>query len=74
MENKEAKIATLGLAEEFRCMDVGEVVEFPLSRYNYNSVRSTPATALINEQIEEGKRWKTRLDKDKRCVIVTRTA
>lgn len=74
MENKEVKVATLGMAEEFRNMSVGEVVEFPLARYNYNSVRSTPATALINEQIEEGKRWKTKLDKERRSVIVTRTA
>lgn len=71
---KKIKMATRGITEEFRAMDVGEVVEFPLSKYKYTSVRATQAGSLVLEQIEEGKRWTTRLDKEHKCVYVTRVS
>lgn len=73
MEQKEIKIATLSIADEFRKMNVGDVVRFPTNRYNYNSIRSTPSTSLVAERME-GKRWKTKIDFENKCVEVTRTA
>lgn len=70
----EIRIATLGIAEEMRSMKVGDVVKFPLSEYNYTSVRATPAGALVNERVNEGKRWKTKVNYSDKCVDVTRTA
>lgn len=72
--NKTIRNATLGIAEEFRKMEVGDVVHFSISKYNYNSIRTAPCTSLVTERIEEGRRWKTRLDIDNKCVVVTRTA
>lgn len=72
MENT-IRIATLGIVEEFRSMKVGDIVRFPASKYKASSIRATPSGALFNEQIE-GKRWKTRLDRDNKCIEVTRTA
>lgn len=73
MEQKEIKIATLGIVDEFRRMNVGDVVRFPADKYNYNSIRSTPSTSLVQERMA-GQRWKTRIDFDNKCVEVTRTA
>ncbi len=70
---KTIRIATLGIAEEFRRMLVGDIVHFPLAQYNYNSIRSTPSTSLVPERME-GKQWKTKLDFDNKCVEVIRTA
>lgn len=70
---KTKRTATLGIAEEFRRMVVGEVVQFPLAQYNYNSIRSTPSTSLVPERME-GKQWKTKLDFDNKCVEVIRIA
>lgn len=70
---KTIKIATLGIAEEMRLMKVGDVVQFPLSRYNYNSIRSTPSTTLVNDRVE-GKKWKTKINFDDKCVEVIRIA
>lgn len=61
MEQKEIKIATLGIADEFRRMNVGDVVRFPADKYNYNSIRSTRALHLCQERMA-GQRWKTRID------------
>lgn len=71
---KTIRTATLGLAEEFRRMSVGDEVRFPLEKYNYNSVRSTPSATLKNLQIMEGRQWIQRIDMDTKSVIVTRTA
>ena len=70
----ETRIATLGIVEEMRSMKVGDVVKFPLSVYNYSSVRATPSGPLLNERVNEGKRWKTRVNYIDKCVDVTRTA
>lgn len=67
------RTATLGIAEEFRKLGVGEAVRFPLSEYNYNSVRATPSTSLVNDRAE-GKKWKTKINFDDKCVEVTRIA
>ncbi|MBD5231910.1 MAG: hypothetical protein HDS66_07150 [Bacteroidales bacterium] len=67
------RIATLGITEEFRKMKLGEVVRFPCDKYKYNSIRSTPSTSLVNEMME-GKRWKTKLNFEDKCVEVTRIA
>lgn len=66
--------ATLSIAEEFRKMEVGESVSFPLEKYNYNSVRVAPTTTLMKERILEGKRWTTNIDYDNKYILVTRTA
>lgn len=70
---KTIKIATLGIAEELRNMEVGDVVQFPVPKYNYNSIRTSPGTTLVAETME-GRKWKTKKDIDNRCVLVTRTA
>lgn len=70
---KTIRTATLGVAEEFRRMEVGDVVQFPSPKYNYNTIRATPSSSLINDRME-GKRWKTKLNFDKKCVEVTRIA
>lgn len=70
---KEARIAKLGIAEELRNMEVGDIVQFPVTKYNYNSIRSSPTTSLIVEKLE-GRRWRTRMDYDTGNAIVTRIA
>ncbi len=73
MEKKEIKIATRGIAEEMRDMEVGDVVNFPLDKYNYNSVRATPSTTLVPERAQ-GAKWRTRVNYEEKCTEVTRTA
>lgn len=73
MEQKKIKIATRGIAEEMRNMAVGEVVQFPLEKYNYNTVRATPSTSLVTDRVA-GKRWKTRVNYDDKCTEVVRIA
>ena len=70
---KTIKIATLGIAEELKNMEIGDVVQFPVPKYNYNSIRTSPGTTLVAETME-GRKWKTKKDIDNRCVLVTRTA
>lgn len=70
---KTIRIATQGIAEEFRNMEVGDIVRFPTSQYKYNTIRATPSTTMVNERME-GKRWRTRIDFDNKCVEVTRIA
>ncbi len=70
---KTIKTATLGIAEELRNMEIGDVVQFPVPKYNYNSIRTAPGTTLIVERLE-GRKWKCKIDYDKKCVMVTRTA
>ncbi len=74
MEKKEKRIATLGITTEFRNMKVGETVVFPLSKYKYCSVRSTPTTSLVNERITEGRNWVTKINPVDKCVEVTRVS
>lgn len=70
---KTIRIASLGITEEIRRMGIGDVVQFPLSQYNYNSIRATPSTSLVNERLE-GKRWRTKINFDNKCVEVIRIA
>lgn len=70
---KTIRIATIGIADEFRRMEIGEVVRFPMSQYNYNTIRATPSTTLVKERIE-GMRWRTKINFDDRCIEVTRIA
>ena len=74
METKKIRIAALGITEEFKSMKVGETVRFPLSKYKYSTIRATPSTSLVNERVEEGRSWKTKINYDDKCVDVTRTA
>lgn len=67
------RIATLGIAEEMRNMEIGDVVRFPFVKYNYNSVRATPSTTLVPDR-SDGKRWRTRVNYDDKCTDVTRLA
>lgn len=68
------RMAKLGVAEEFRRLKVGEIVLFPIDSYNYQTIRSTPATSMVPEAMNEGRQWKTRLDKANRSVAVIRIA
>ena len=52
---------------QMRTMDVGEYLEFPLSRLN--SIRSM--ACLVGT--ENGTRLSTRVDRDNNIVVVTRT-
>lgn len=73
MGNTTIRTAKLGIAEEFRNMNVGDIVQFPTDKYNYSTIRSTPGSSLINERMN-GMRWKTRVDYENKCIEVTRTA
>lgn len=70
---KTIRIAEKGITEEFRNMKVGEVVRFPVPRYNYNTIRQVPYTSCVNESFE-GRKWQTRKDIDNKCIEVTRIA
>lgn len=67
------RTATGGIAEEYRKMKVGDVVAFPVPKYNYNTIRQTPQTSCLNESME-GRKWTTRKDFENKCIIVTRLA
>lgn len=67
------RIATGRIAQEFRNMEVGDVVCFPIENYVYNTVRVAPSSILVKERME-GWNWKTRIDYDNKCVEVTRTS
>ena len=67
------RIATLKVVEELSKMEIGEIVQFPLCKYNYATVRSTPSGRLANEQCE-GAKWKTRLNRAEKCVDVIRVS
>ena len=71
MENKTIRIATLNITDELRKMEVGDIVQFPFDKYNYNSVRSTPSTSLAKERAE-GYSWKSRANYQDGCAEVTR--
>lgn len=67
------KIASLGPTEELRQMNVGDVVHFPIDKYNYNTIRATPSTSLIPERMN-GWKWKTKIDIDNKIIEVKRIA
>lgn len=73
MKKPTTRIATRGIADELRDMNVGDVVKFPNELYKYNSIRATPSTTLVPERMA-GKSWKTRINYDDKCVEVIRTA
>ncbi|MDE7464956.1 MAG: hypothetical protein K2M59_03645 [Muribaculaceae bacterium] len=64
--------AEFGVTDEFRGMKVGEIVLFPISSYNYQTIRSTPGTSMVPEVLNEGRQWKTRLDRENKSVAVLR--
>lgn len=66
--------ATLTVTEEFRRLEVGEIVLFPISSYNYQTIRSAPGTTMVPEVLNEGRQWKTRIDKANKSVAVLRVA
>ena len=70
---KTIREASGGIAEEYRKMEVGETVAFPLAQYNYNSVRSASGTTLVPEKLK-GWRWSCHIDYGRKCVFVTRTS
>ncbi|MEI3156227.1 MAG: hypothetical protein V8T07_00650 [Muribaculaceae bacterium] len=71
---KITRIATRGIAEEFRDMNVGDVVQFPCDKYNPTSVRSCTATTLLPDRMNEGKAWSAKTDFETKSMMVTRTA
>lgn len=68
------KWATLGVAEEFRQMKVGDVLLFPVEEYAYSTIRSAPNSSLVKESMIEGRRWTTVKDSDNKCITVLRIA
>lgn len=74
LQIKEPVWATLAVAQEFRRLKVGEIVLFPIASYNYQTIRSTPGTTMVPEVLNEGRQWKTRIDKANKSVAVIRVA
>lgn len=72
MKPKKTRTATGRIADEFRSMAVGDVLLFPMVRYNPNSVRSSPAATLARERWQ-GRRWSVRTDVEAGVVEVART-
>ncbi|WP_305257596.1 hypothetical protein [uncultured Duncaniella sp.] len=72
MEQK-IRTAVLGYAMELRKMKVGDIVAFPLPKYNYNSVRASCSCTLAAELVD-GWKFKTKRDFDNKRVLVIRTA
>lgn len=70
---KEVRIATKGISAEMMNMEVGDVVRFPVDSYNYNSIRSTPSSALLHERMA-GRQWKTKINYEEKGVDVTRVS
>lgn len=69
---KTIRTATLGVAEEFRKLKVGEVVSFSMLNYNANTVRNTPSASMLNERVKMGKKWITSTDMEDKCIYVIR--
>ena len=67
------RTATGGIAEEYRKMEVDDVVAFPVPKYNYNTIRQTPQTSCLKESME-GRKWTTKKDFENKCIIVTRVS
>lgn len=67
------RIATRGPVEEFRDMNVGDVVRFPLDKYNYNTLRVIPSTSLVSDRVD-GKNWKTKINYLEKAVDVKRVS
>lgn len=74
MENTNIRIAKFGITDELRNMEVGDIVRFPVDKYNFNTVRSTPAGSLVAERMNEGRRWKSHVNYDEKCIEVTRVS
>lgn len=70
---KKIRIATLGIADEMRSMEIGDMVRFPFERYTYNSVRVAPSSTLVPERAN-GKRWRCRINYEEKSTDVTRIA
>lgn len=66
--------AVAGVTAEFRKLNVGEIVLFPIDSYNYQTIRSTPSSSLVPEVMNEGRQWKTKLDRANKSVAVLRIA
>jgi len=69
---KTIRTASGGVAEEFRNLNVGEVISFPMLTYNPNTVRNTPSASMLNERVKTGKKWITSTDMEDKCVYVVR--
>lgn len=74
LDIKDPTWAALGVTAEFRKLKVGDVVLFPINSYNYQTIRSTPATSMIPEVLNEGRKWTIKLDKDNKSIAVLRIA
>ncbi len=58
------------IKDEFVKMKVGDIVLFPVSDYNYNTLRGTAIHSLL-ELTMEGRRWSTTLDRsNKSCAVI----
>lgn len=74
LDIKTPRWAVFGVTVEFRKLQVGDIVLFPIDSYNYQTIRSTPGTTMVPEMLNEGRKWKTKLDKDNKSVAVLRIA
>ena len=68
---RKPKWAQLGIADELKGMKVGEIILFPIPKYNYQSIRSSPSTSAVDKLLE-GWRWSTSLDRKNKSVAVLR--
>ncbi len=59
------------IAEQFRNMKVGDVIQFPLSDYNPSTIRATPSSSLLKE-MSEGWKWRTRANLPNKSIDVMR--
>ena len=66
--------AASGIAPEFRSMSVGDIVLFATDKYNYQSIRSTPGTVMVQERMQDGREWTTRVDYANKVVAVMRVS
>lgn len=72
VEMKEIWRAEGSVADEFRKMNVGDIVLFDVDKYNYQTIRTAPATIMVKERMKEGRMWKTRVDYDNQAAAVLR--
>lgn len=65
------RIAEGKVVDEFRKMKIGDIVVFPTEFYNYQTIRSCPASCMIPERLK-GWNWRVKLDIPNKAVSVIR--
>lgn len=69
------KIASRTVLEEFRALEVGESVLFPVKDYpGVTYIRNAKSSSGLLKDRFEGKDWTTKIDNENKGILVTRTA